>query len=222
MSFDIYKLDNYDPDEENAEQLQEEYLDAVMEQFFDSPEGKLRFEEDSNMGFWAAQMIHYGFGYIGITLPQMNVSYIEEIVTGIFPRKITIESPEEANDVIPELISFWLFLKREYKLPKADSILKYLSKIKSRYYDIMNDSSKYGMAKSFMMAGKSAGFDMTDGEDIKKFQTLYNASLGSGIEDNKSEYPPLSIAKQTTSQKKKKKNKRKTSKASRKKNKKRK
>jgi len=222
MKFNIHKLDNFDFDEDNAEEVQENYLDAVMEQFFDSPEGIKRFEEDPEMGFWAAQLIHYGFGYIGVSLPQMNVSYIEEIVTDIFPRKITIEKPEDANDAIPELISFWQFLKREYKLPKADGILKYLTKIEPDYLSIMNDPSKYGMAKSFMMMGKSAGFDMTNQSDMTKFQTLYNASLGSRVEDNKTEYPPLSIVKQTKSQKNKKKSKRKTSKASRKKNKKRK
>jgi len=222
MAFDIHKLDNVDPHETGVAKELEKYVIALMEQFFNSPEGKQMLTEKPGMGFWSAQLILRGLEYVGVTLPEMNVSSVHEIVTEIFPRKITIHSPDDANDTIPELISFWQFLKREYKLPNADSILKYLTEIEPDYNNIMNDPSKYGMAKSFMMQGKSAGFGMTNESDLLKYQIQYNDSLDSRLNDNSPEYPALSIARPTKNQKNKNKKTRKISKASRKKNKKRK
>lgn len=58
-------------------------------------------------------------------------------------------------------IAFWEFLKREFNFKTADSILKYLRQIEPKFRNIMNDPSKFGMAKSFFQMGQAAGFDMT-------------------------------------------------------------
>ena len=59
------------------------------------------------------------------TLPKMKAPDVEEIVTELFPRKISLSSPDEADEAIPELIAFWEYLQREYQLSQAKSILKY-------------------------------------------------------------------------------------------------
>jgi hypothetical protein len=41
----------------------------------------------------------------------------------------------------------------------------------------MDDPSKFGMAKSFVMMGRQAGFDMTKEDDIDAFMHRYNASI---------------------------------------------
>jgi uncharacterized protein YecA (UPF0149 family) len=41
----------------------------------------------------------------------------------------------------------------------------------------MSDSSNFGMAKSFVMMGKEAGYDMTTQEGLNAFMTIYNQSL---------------------------------------------
>jgi len=222
MPFNIHELDNLDSYSEQAEGALEDYQDTLLEQFYNSPEGKQRLEDDPEMGFWVSQLIYYGFSYIGVTLPQMNVSNIREIVTEIFPRKITIESPDDADDTIPELKSFWQFLKKEYKLQNADDILSYLLKVEPEYDKIMNDPSKYGMAKSFMMSGKSAGFNMTNESDFSKFAFLHNASIASEINENTNENQEYSYKQNNKKTKNKKKKARKIAKTSRKKNKKRK
>ncbi len=177
MEFDIHQLDNVELEGEEANELLKRYQDTLVEQFYNSPEGQQRLQNDPDMSFWAGQLIHFGFTYIGVSLPTMKIDHIDEIVTDIFPRKITIQSPDDADDTIPELISFWQFLKREYQLPNAELIIKYLNSIAPDYKSIMNDNSKYGMAKSFIMAGKSAGFDMTNEVDFYKFALLYNNSI---------------------------------------------
>jgi len=177
MSFDIYQLDHL-RESDDFEEVLPEYQDALLELFSQSAEGQARLQADPDMGFWAAQLIDYGYTYLEVTLPQMRQTHLRELFTEVFPRKITLHAPEDADDALPELIAFWEYLQREYKLPAAREILSYLHGVKpEQYKQWMNDSSKFGMAKSFMMTGKGAGFDMTEEKDRQEFLSLYNASL---------------------------------------------
>jgi hypothetical protein len=177
MSFDIHQLDNLDY--EDAESLLEAYEDAVIEQFTQAPEGQAFLEQNSSIGSWVQSLIEYGYSYEGVTLPTMKQRDIQLILEDLFPRKISLMQPEDIDDAIPELIAFWHFLKREYGFKNADAILKYLQKIQPKYHNIMNDSSRFGMAKSFMMAGLESGFDMTTQEGLTAFQLQYNANIAS-------------------------------------------
>ena len=178
MTFDINQLDKIDYDIEGEETLAA-YQDALLERFYQSAEGQSFIETHPNteMGFWAAQLMYYGYVYEGITIPRMTVEDVEMIVTGLFPRKISLLSAEDAEDAMPELVAFWQFLKREYKQSNADRILKFLHQIEPMFKEMMMDTSNFGMAKSFLMMGQSAGYDMTDETDSQRFITEYNAGL---------------------------------------------
>jgi len=178
MTFNINQLNKIDYDTEGEEALAT-YQDALLERFYHSAEGQSFIETHPNteMGFWAAQLMYYGYVYEGITIPRMKVGDVEIIITELFPRKISLSSAEDADDAIPELVAFWQFLKREYKLSNADRILKYLHQISLMFKDMMMDTSNFGMAKSFFMMGQSAGYDMTDETDSQKFMAEYNAKI---------------------------------------------
>lgn len=173
--FDIHELDNLDYDD--AEPILEDYQDQLIEIFANSPEGQEYLKTHSEMGFWIAQLIYYGYCYEGFTLPHMTKNHVKTVLEGLFPRKISLLSPEEADNAIPELVAFWQFLKREYKFTNADSILYYLRQIQPKFKDIINDSSRFGMAKSFFMMGQEAGFDMTTQEGLEEYQQSYNADI---------------------------------------------
>jgi hypothetical protein len=128
MAFDIYRLDNLDDYEEDEFN---EYQDELIELFADSPEGQSRAKEDPGMGFWVARLIDYGYSFTGKTIPQMDESDIEELLTDVFPRKVSLNAPEDADDALPALIAFWEYLKREYKLANAGDILGYLRSVKT-------------------------------------------------------------------------------------------
>lgn len=186
MSFDIHQFDKanwYDFD--NWEEALDNYIGTLMEQFLTSPEGEALREEFPDAGFWPSQMIHYGFTYLGVALPKLREDDVDQIITGIFPEKISILSPEDLNGAIEELVAFWQYLKREYRLRQADAILKFLEEVTPDFPDMMTDPANFGMAKSFMMMGQQAGFDMTDPKGIDAFMDFYNASMiakGSGID----------------------------------------
>ena len=85
-------------------------------------------------------------------------------------------SAEDADDAVPELIAFWQYLQREFRLPQAAAILEYLREIEPELPGMMNDPANFGMAKSFFMLGQSSGFDMTSQAGNDAFMAAYNLS----------------------------------------------
>ena len=174
MAFDIHQLDDL---EDRDDAAMEAFLDELLELFCESPEGQAYQQIVPDMGFWVGRLIDYGYIYCGATLPQMDVDDVEELLSDIFPRKITIGSPDETADALPELLAFWTYVQREYQLPQAESILRYLRDLSpATFHAWMMDPTRFGMAKSFMMGGRTAGFDMRDPHEHAAYANLYNAT----------------------------------------------
>jgi hypothetical protein len=174
MDFDIHQLDRTTPDSEGSEAAFEAFQQALLERFTQSPEGRERLKTDPDMGYWAAQLMYYGYQYEGATVPRMTVGDVQTVVTELFPRKISLQSPEQADDAIPELVAFWRYLKREFHLPQADAVLGFLREAEPDFPGMMNDPSNFGMAKSFFTMGQAAGFDMTTREGLDAFMVAFN------------------------------------------------
>jgi hypothetical protein len=225
MTLDIHQLDKLESDDEaEAEEAFERYCEMLMMQFAQSAEGQTHLQIDPDMGFWAEQLVDFGYTYVDVSLPKMTAADVEQIVTEVFPRKISLSSPNDADHAIAELIAFWQYLKREYRLRNADSILRVLRQITaSDFKHMMNDPSRFGMAKSFFMMGQSAGFDMTSEKDVQQFMDVYNTSLlaqgpdlrsSTNLESRSDTPEPFNAGKDVSKQKKV----RKQARASRKKN----
>jgi len=103
MSFDIHQLEDLDFAED--EDALYEYQDELLNLFANSPEGQSRAKEDPGMAFWARVLIDYGFSYTGATIPQMTEDNVEELLTDIFPRKVSLSAPEDADGGIPSLFT---------------------------------------------------------------------------------------------------------------------
>jgi hypothetical protein len=177
MTFDIHQLDHLG-DRDDSWKALDKYIDILLKRFAKSPEGMARLQVDPSMGYWVSQLVRFGYDYIGVTLPEMTTEDMEELLTDLFPQKISLAAPEDADDALPELIAFWEYVNREYKLIQAEAVLKYLRGIKpATFRKWMNDPSRFGMAKSLFMQGQAAGFDMTDEKEIQAFIEHYNASL---------------------------------------------
>jgi hypothetical protein len=179
MTFAIDQLAPYKDKEFDAEteQALSNYSDELMALFRNSPEGQARLQEDPDLGFWAGALINYGYTHESVTLPEMSVSEVRTLLTSVFPRKISIKTPDDADAAVPELIAFWQYLKREYQLAQADDVLAYLQQIGPEFKQEMNNPDNFDIAKSFMAAGREAGFDMSTPEGIQAFQQFYNDNL---------------------------------------------
>ncbi len=175
MAFDIHQLDEMD---DFDEEVFYPYHDELLELFQNSPEGQAFAQTHSGMGFWAHGLMEYGYNYTGATLTGMDAGHVNELLTEIFPRKVSLGAPEDADDALPELIAFWEYLQRAYKLPNADEVLDCLRALKpAQFRAWMNDSSRFGVAKSFFAMGQQAGFDMSTQEGNAAFMQHYNANL---------------------------------------------
>jgi len=175
MKFDIYQHDHLEG--EFDERRFSKYSKALLKCFLESEEGMALLSTDPDAGHWVKVFVDYGYSHIGVFPTQMTRVEVEEILTDIFPRKVAISSEEETADVIVELLAFWKYMNREYQLPHAISILRFLLEIDPEFHGIMNDSSRFGMGKSFVSMGSEMGFDMTDEADMQKFMLYYNEHI---------------------------------------------
>ncbi len=99
------------------------------------------------------------------------------VLLEVFPRKVSCE-PSSAPEIVEELRAFWSFVRREFGLPNADECLAILDEEMSRILEReLANPRNFGMAKSFVMSGMAAGFDMTTEEGMGAFTRVYNAIL---------------------------------------------
>jgi hypothetical protein len=175
MSFDI----NEPVFDEQGTYLEEpalRYEHALMEQFSASPEGQAITQMGTELG-WAGAMIHYAINYPGATPPRMTTRDLEEVVFGLFPRKV-ITQKGDAAEIIQELRAFWQFLERVYQLPQARQMLARLTPQATRRLEReLQEPANFGMAKSFVLMGKEAGFDMESPEGMQAWVQVYNATV---------------------------------------------
>jgi hypothetical protein len=175
MSFDINEL-VFDEQGTYQEEPALRYEHALMEQFAASPEGQAIRETGTELG-WAGAMIHYAINYPGMTPPTMTPSNLEEVVYDLFPRKVITEKGDGA-EIIQELRAFWHFLQRVYQLPQANQMLARLTPQAARRLErALQEPANFGMAKSFVLMGKEAGFDMESPEGMQAWVKAYNATV---------------------------------------------
>lgn len=175
MSFDI----NEAVFDEQGTYLQEKavrYEEVLMDRFAASPEGQAITERGTELG-WAGVMIHYAISSRGVTPPTMTTSDLEAVVFDLFPRKVITEKGDGV-EIIQELGAFWRFLERVYLLPQARQMLARLTpQAAGRLEQELQEPSNFGMAKSFVLMGKEAGFDMESPEGMQAWVQAYNATV---------------------------------------------
>jgi hypothetical protein len=175
MSFDINEA-VFDEQGRYLEEAALRYEHALMELFAASPEGQAIKETGTELG-WAGAMIHYAINYPGVTPPMMTVSDLEEVTYSLFPRKVITERGDGA-EIIQELRAFWLFLERVYQLPQAKQMLACLTPQAARRLErALQEPANFGMAKSFVLMGMEAGFDMESPEGMRAWVEAYNATV---------------------------------------------
>ena len=175
MSFDIHQV-VFAEDGTYLEEKASRYEAALMEQFAASPEGQALTERGTELG-WAGVLVHYAIRYPGVTPPTMTTGDLEEVVYDLFPRKVVTE-PGDGAEIIQELHAFWQFLHRAYHLPGAPQLLALLTpQAAARLERKLQDPRHFGLAKSFVLLGQEAGFDMESPEGMRAWVEVYNATV---------------------------------------------
>lgn len=172
MAFDI-RQSIFDDDGECGEAVFQAYVDRLLDAFRASPEGSALPE----LG-WVDSVADYARSYFSATLATLQPGEFDEILWEIFPRKVSVD-PEEGPVIVRELRAFWTFAGREYGLEQAAACLRVVGDgSEERLVEYLGDPRRFGMAKGFFMAGKTAGFDMTSEAGLQSWAAAYNDRLG--------------------------------------------
>lgn len=175
MTFDIHRpLTNQHGEIDEA--IAGEFEAELMERFAESPEASPIIERTGEVG-GAGSMLEYGRIYEGVTVTTMGKRELSRVLLDVFPRKVSCE-PSSAPEIVEELRAFWSFVRREFGLPNADECLTILDDEMRRTMEReLANPRNFGMAKSLVMGGMAAGFDMTTEEGMGAFMRAYNAKL---------------------------------------------
>ncbi len=150
-----------DSDEIDAE-ARRRLEDELLRQFVASPEAKALTDVQS-----CHFVMDFAADYFGATIATLAPRELREIVFDIIPSKVSVEA-SAASWIIEENRAFYAFLKREFALEQADACLRVLGGDAVKKLEAaLSDTSKFGMAKSLLMGGREAGFDMSSKEGIE-------------------------------------------------------
>ncbi len=118
--------------------------------------------------FWPCHCVmDLAADYFDQTIATLGPSDLDELLFHLIPRKVSIDA-SAAGSVIDALRSFYAFLKRELQLEQADACLRVLGgDAAARFEAAMADSENFGMAKSLVMAGREAGYDIDSKEGLE-------------------------------------------------------
>ena len=145
-----------DDDGELDDDRVERYRAEILGRFDASPEAQAEPE-----AHWAAMLVDYATSYFRTTVESLSVADLHELVFEVFPRKVSVE-PEAAPAIVAGLRAFLAFLEREHPDSQARRRLAVLQgSAPQRLARLLADPSNFGPAKSFMMSGRAAGFDMS-------------------------------------------------------------
>ena len=169
----IFNLDGLQADAEQA------YYERAGDLFSKSDEAAEVVERFGNLG-WFRLLLEFALHYRSEVVDAMTLASVDQFVFEYMPRKVTCE-PSSADSIVFELTMFWEYLNRVYELPAAHSIIEWLEQghLVTKLESELSAPANFGMAKSMLMAGKKAGYDMTSEKGLAEFMTAYNQSLQS-------------------------------------------
>lgn len=114
------------------------------------------------------------YSYHLTTMEKWNVQDMEDVCVGIIPRKTTAEDGY-FKAIAPVLAAFFTYLgTRGGILPDAANLSNKARTLGPDIVNMARDPENWGFAKSFAMIAHSAGFDLTNENDMGKAIMAYN------------------------------------------------
>jgi hypothetical protein len=147
---------------------------AFMERFETAPEAT-----PEHLG-WVSSLLDYASSYYGKLVHEMSPAELDELLFEMIPRKVSVE-PDHAPTIVAAVRALLGFAARELGAESAQRCLEALpSDASQRLARRLADPRNFGMAKSFVMAGMQAGFDMTSEAGFAAFLHASGGRLPSG------------------------------------------
>ena len=162
--------------EEYSDEKLEEILDKVYEWYVKFSKSRY-FEELTEEQKQESESVimcvtEFMYSYHGLPPDQWDEDTLEECCLYTLPRKVTAED-SFFESIAPVLSAFFTFLN-ENNILNLSHLIGGIKEIHKQIVINAKDPRNWGMAKSFVMAAKAAGVDITNEEEMRKFITLYN------------------------------------------------
>ncbi len=165
--------------------MAEEYSDEEMDKIFNKInkwyiefcESKyfkdLTEEQKQQSEFIITTFAQYMYSYHGLSHEEWNESGLEECCLDTLPRKVSADE-SYYKSIAPVLSAFFNFLGEKGILRSASKLARRVKKIDKQIVKNASDPSRWGMAKSMLMAAIKAGVDIENEKELNKFIQLYN------------------------------------------------
>jgi len=175
--------------EEYSDEELEEILDRVYEWGVEFSKSKY-FEELTEEQKWESKFVIMSFtelmySYHGLSPEEWDEDRLEECCLYTLPRKVTADE-SYFESIAPVLSAFFAFLSEKNLLKNTSKLIRKLKKIDRQIVRNARDPRNWGPAKSFVMAAKDAGVDITNEEEMQKFMVFYNLQQLAKLERDKS------------------------------------
>jgi hypothetical protein len=136
--------------------------DDLVRAFLASPEGGAVSEIEGHR-----LLMQYAADYIGASIVTLKAREVRTLLFEIIPRKVSV-APSAASAIIEDCRAFYRFLKHHFGLAQAAECLRVLGPSAGKKLEqALADPRNFGMAKSLLMAGAEAGFDIHSKEGIE-------------------------------------------------------
>jgi len=160
----IERIDVEDKSEPGFQKLSRKWVrHFVRSERYKSMEKRYRLETDSVIELFTNQM----YDYEGKTPKQWNVKASKEVFLNWAPNKITAE--KEFFECYGEVLLKYFEFLEERKYKKTKPLQELLIKLKNEIVNRSQDSSNWGMAKSFMMGAQRSGLNLENQQDLDKY-----------------------------------------------------
>ena len=177
------EADGDDLDEGRRAELEDE----LVRRFAESTEAR-----ELDDVHWCRTIMDLAASHLGVTIASVGAPELREILFELVPRKVSVAA-SAAGEIVAECRAFFAFLKRELSLRESDACLRLLGTgpgTAKKLEVALSDPRHFGMAKSMMMAGADAGFDMSSKEGVEAWmREIQGKPLPSSIR-----LPPVGIA----------------------------
>jgi hypothetical protein len=158
------------PDDDLDDDAREELEEELLRQFLLSPEAQGLTDARG-----CSLVTRYAATFMGSTIATLRPKDLSEIVFDIIPRKVSV-GPSAAGWIIGQTRALYRFLKREFALEQADACLAVLGDgAEADLEAALADEGPYDMAKSLVVAGQKAGFDMSTEEGLAAYLEVVNS-----------------------------------------------
>jgi len=175
--------------EEYSDEKLEEILDKVYEWGIEFSRSKyfeeLTEEQKRESEFVVMSFTELMYSYHGLSPEEWDEDRLEECCLYTLPRKVTADE-SYFESIAPVLSAFFAFLSEKNLLKNTSKLIRKVKKIDRQIVRNARDPRYWGIAKSFVMAAKDAGVDITNKEEMQKFMVFYNLQQLAKLERDKS------------------------------------